>query len=116
MGTETGDDEDDRPRYPLTWDLRKEDPPGVSYRFCETTGRGGCDAAVLFSITHERGGFGLAIVSLDGRTGELVEDGELFKAWAILAHRLAESATLAPGQKELAHAVHEYVRRIVTAH
>ena len=108
------EDEDDRPRYPLTWDLRKEDPP-ASYRFCETTGRGGSDAAVLLSIAYARGGFSLAIMSLDGRTGEQVDDGEIFKAWAILAHRLAESATLAPGQQELARAVHEYVRRIVTA-
>lgn len=59
---------------------------------------GACDAGVFLSMIYpEDGSFSMAVVSMDGRTGEPVSDNELFKVWTLIAHRLAESSELPDG-------------------
>ena len=105
-------------KYPLTYDLRAEDPPltraeleaaGVVLSpLGVATGRGACDAAILLSLTYpEDGSFAMLLVSKDGRTGDVLPDAEIFKCWALLAKRLAESRTLHPAKRELARTLWE---------
>lgn len=96
--------------YKLTYDARVEDPP-VTREQIEKVGRGGCDAVVILSMLYpDDGSFSLAVVSLDGRTGEQIEDKELFKAWWLLASRLGESETLDPVRRMLAKTSFELIR------
>jgi hypothetical protein len=100
-------------RYPLSWHMRSEDPP-LSRGQLQAAGRGGCDAMVIHSMGYpEDGGFSMKTLSLDGRTGQPVDDEELFKVWALLAHQLMTSPTLSPGKRELCEAAHGYIHRIV---
>ena len=92
-------------RYPLTVELRAEDPPLTAEEI--EPGRRGCDAAIVLALTYPPDGFGMLIDSMDGRTGDEVSDAELFKCWTLLAKRLAESSTLAPNKRELARTLWE---------
>ncbi len=93
-------------RYPLTYDLRAEDPPLEKDDI--EAGRGACDAAILLSLIYPAdGSFSMLIVSRDGRTGDEVSDAEIFKCWTLMANRLARSDTLSPNKRELARALWE---------
>lgn len=93
-------------RYPLTYELRGEDPPLTRAEI--EPGRGACDAVILLSLLYpEDGSFSLLIASKDGRTGDEVSDAEIFKCWGMLAERLAESRTLSPNKRELARTLWE---------
>lgn len=100
------------PRYPLTYELRSEDPPLTRAEI--EPERGACDAAILLSLIYpEDGSFSMALVSMDGRTGDELPDAELFKCWSMLAKHLAESRTLSHEKRELARALWEVVARAV---
>lgn len=73
-------------------------------------GHGAADALYVLSIIHpEGGGFSVAHVGLDGRTGEDVPALDVFKAWCILAHSLSEDERLTPNKRVLCGAVHDAV-------
>jgi hypothetical protein len=95
-------------RYPLTYEVRAEDPPLTPAEI--EPGRGACDAAILLSLVYpDDGSFSLLIVSMDGRTGDHVSDAELFKCWTLVAKRLAESTTLHASKRELARELWQIV-------
>ena len=100
-------------RFPLTYELRAEDPPLTADEIM-AMGRGGCDAMILLSMLYPAdGSFSLLVVSKDGRTGDEVTDAEIFKCWAMLAKRLADSSTLSPNKRELARTLWEVWREAV---
>lgn len=95
-------------RYPLTYDIRAEDPPLAREEI--EAGRGACDAIVLLSLlypTDGGGGFSMRVLSKDGRTADEVSEAELFNCWARLSKSFAESTTLHPGKRMLAREVWE---------
>lgn len=73
-------------------------------------GFGACDKAILFSIIEpEDGSLSTLILSRDGKTGEELDDFDLFKHWTLFAHRLAQSQTLDEGRRGLATQVFKIV-------
>ena len=81
-------------------------------RLVEQEDLGSCDAAILFSIiTPEDGSSSTAILSMDGKTGESLDDHELFKAWSIMAHQLSQSTELGEGRRALTEQVFEVIRQ-----
>ena len=75
---------------------------------------GACDALVMFSLLYpEDGSYSWLMIPRDGRTGKDLSDAEVWKCWAMLAHRLSMSETLSPGKKELCREVHEAVKETV---
>jgi hypothetical protein len=95
--------------YPLTYDIRPEDPP-LPRSKVEELNRSACDAIVLLSMIYPPdGSFSLLVESLDGRTGEEVSDNELWKVWTMLATRLAKSKTLSTNKREVAQLLWETV-------
>ena len=81
-----------------------------------TEGRGGTDAAILFSLLYpEDGSFSMNFWTWDGRAAKdgripVLDDKELFKVWALLSQRLANSQTLDEGRKEFAETAWEVFR------
>ena len=91
-------------RYPISFDLRLEDPPLASSELERE--RRACDAAIVLLINYRSSGArAVDIVSRDGRTGECVPDAELYECWLLMASKLASSPTLAPVKREIAEAV-----------
>lgn len=77
----------------------------------ELGGDGGTDALLLASVLYPPdGSLSVCFLSKDGRTGEEMEDSELFKVWAMLAHQLAESETLGEVKWAICVATHEAIR------
>jgi len=75
---------------------------------------GGCDAVIIHSIIYPADGSrSEVIIGHDGRTDTDLSEDELFKSWAMLGHRLAQSTTLGIGRKALCEMVHEALRRVV---
>jgi len=73
-------------------------------------GKGACTAIILAPILYpEDGSYSVLFLSKDGRTDEELDDSELFKAWSMLAHRLAQSETLSHGKKDLCGQVFDIV-------
>ena len=102
--------------YSVGYKLMKFDPPKTRDKIYEEEGLGGCDAVVVFSlILPEDGSRSEMIASLDGRTGEPLDDGELFKCLIGLAHRLSESETLGRGRRGFATAIFKEARRAILA-
>jgi hypothetical protein len=107
---------DERP-YPLTYDLRCEEPPVTAAQLNEQHGRGedrgACDAAILISIVYQQtGGVSHVILSRDGRTGEPLDDRELFKAWSVMAADLARGH-LSDELKKICSDAFQSIRRVV---
>jgi hypothetical protein len=107
---------DDRP-YPLTYDLRHEDPPVTAAQLAEQLrrgdDRGGCDAAILISIVYpQAGGVSHLIVSRDGRTGKPLADVELFKAWSMMAAELSRGQ-LSDELQHICREAFDKIRRVV---
>lgn len=66
-------------------------------------GDGGCDAMLVVSIIRgPDGSVSYAFPSRDGETGEELAPVELFKAWSMLAHQLAEQPELPDWQRSIA--------------
>lgn len=102
--------------YHLTYEM-KAHPEGLT-RDQVPKDRGACTAAFLLSLLYpEDGSYSVAAVSFDGRTGAPLEneDAELWKAWVMLAHRLAQSETLSPNKRELCREVFKVVTNAVLA-
>lgn len=75
---------------------------------------GGCDAVIIHSIIYPADGSrSEVIIGHDGRTDTDLSDEEMFKSWAMLAHRLAQSTTLGDGRKMLAQFVHATLRKVI---
>ena len=107
---------DERP-YPLTYDLRREDPPVTALQLEKQAqrgdDRGACDAAILISIVYPQdGGVSHMILSRDGRTGKPLDDTELFKAWSMMACDLARGR-LSDELKNICMDAFEKIRRVV---
>jgi hypothetical protein len=99
--------------YPLTYDIRREDPP-LTREEVEAANRSACHAVVILSMIYPPdGSFSLLVNSLDGRTGDEVTDSELWKVWTMLASRLGKSRTLSEGKRVLAHDVWEAVCEVI---
>jgi hypothetical protein len=78
-------------------------------------GFGSCDRAVLFSIVDQpEGGTTTMVLSLDGKTGPM-DDGELFKAWSLLTHKLSQSRELGEGRRAFCEQTFEIIRKAVMA-
>lgn len=96
--------------YSLSYRLVRNDPPLSKEEAKAKTeeGYGSCDAAVVMAILYpEDGSYSVLLSSLDGRTGEDLSDHEVFKAWWVLASRLAQSTTLDPGRAQFARITFE---------
>jgi hypothetical protein len=105
----------DPKKYPLTYDVRQEEPP-LTPDEVQHLSRGAADAVVILSMIYPPdGSFSLSVVSLDGRTGEEVTDNELWKVWTMLSYQLARSKTLAEPKRELAETLHECVATALRA-
>jgi len=80
--------------------IRKEEIP---------EGWGACDAMLAVSIVYPPdGGFSIMLLPLDGRVpGEALSDREMFKVWAMMSKRLAESSTLGEYGRSFAQMVWE---------
>lgn len=105
--------------YPLTYDLRREDPPlskeDLDKQSERGNDRGACDAAILISIMYApEGGSSHMIISRDGRTGKMLDSVELFKAWSMMAAHLVDSR-LDDHKKNICLDAFEKVRRLVLA-
>lgn len=99
--------------YPLTYDIRQEDPP-LPRSKVEELKRCACDAIVLLSMLNPPdGSFSLLTESLDGHTGERVTPDVLWKCWVLLASQLGETEGLSPNKRELAQEVFAIVSRAV---
>jgi hypothetical protein len=102
-------------RYPLSYTLKREDPPLTKDQI-DTNEIGASDAVVILSMIYpEDGSFSLAIDSLDGRTGDEVTDNELWKVWTMMASRLAESKTLSESKRSLAQELFACVATAIRA-
>ncbi len=75
---------------------------------------GGTDALILHSIIYpEDGSRSEVIASKDGRTGEDLDDSEVFKSWVGMAKGLSESNTLGDGRRLFCKFVFETVRSAI---
>jgi len=68
----------------------------------------------MHSILYPGGGFSHVLASVDGKTGEPLDAGELFKAWGIMAHVLAQDKMLGAGRRYLCEYVHQAIKAAVT--
>lgn len=74
----------------------------------------GATAIILTSLIHgEDGSTSYGLASVDGRTGEALDDDDLFSAWCVTARRLADSEDLSEGKRELAELVFETMRAAI---
>jgi hypothetical protein len=103
--------------YPLTYDLKREDPP-LPAGIVKARGRSACDAIVFLSMIYpEDGSFSLLVESLDGRKPghERVSEQDLFKCWFMVGIRLSKS--LPQGwRRDLCEKVAQRVREHVMGH
>ena len=77
-------------------------------------GEGAAHAVLIASIIYPKsGGMSVEITSGDGRTDKALDDLEYFKVWAMLAHDLANSATLSEPKRELCGLVHEVIKTAI---
>lgn len=98
-------------RYHVTYDITHH-PAGLESDEILDTDRGGATAVFLGSLLYPPdGSYSAAFVSLDGRTGEPLDDAEVWKAWVMLAEHLSRSESLSDAKRELAEIVFENVRR-----
>ena len=71
---------------------------------------GACTAVIIGSLLYPPdGSYSAAFFTRDGRTDSELSDDELWKAWMMLAHRLAESGTLSEPKKALCRDVFEII-------
>lgn len=77
-------------------------------------GFGACDAMLAASIIYpEDGSLSMLFISLDGRTGEPLEDIEWFKVLTLLAARLAKSKTIGEGRRAFCEVVNNAISNAV---
>lgn len=90
------------PRYPITYDIRQEDPP-LTADEVRAQGRSATQAIVFVSLLYQPdGSFSMLVESRDGRTKDRVSANELFKVWLLLATRLKNAPDLSVGKRQLA--------------
>lgn len=100
-------------RYPISYEIKLENP-GKSAEELRATKRGGSDAIAVISIALPPSGdnrIAFAVESLNGSSGQPMTDDQLFDAWIMLAHIIAECSS--PGddrRKKLCAAVVDLVR------
>jgi len=91
------------------------DPDGATKEEIEAQGFTGSDAVIVVSvIRNEDGSTTTSVSSLDGETNEDVSDSELWKAWVMVAKKLADSKTLEKSRRDLAMILHELVMSAIT--
>ena len=100
--------------YPVTYQVNRLHKKPVAAAKIRESGLGACDVLIIHSIMMpEDGSRSEAILSYDGRTGNEVDDMELFKSWMMTAHRLEQSTTLPDGHRELAKTTFEIYRMAI---
>lgn len=100
-------------RYKVTYDV-KVDEKGLTKDELLSLDRGGCDSLIVISQLYpEDGSYSQAVASVNGETGEPVDENEVWKAWTAMAHSLMESSELSEGRKAICKLVHEMVKKAV---
>lgn len=95
-------------RYHLLWQCEAR-PDGVEADDIPS-GYGGCDAMIFLSLLFPPDGtYSMKAITRDGRTGDALEAGELWKAWFMLSKVLADRADLDPGRRELCQHVFDTI-------
>jgi hypothetical protein len=96
-----------RPYY-LTYVIEPH-PEGISR---EQVGvRGACDSAVFIGVRNrDDGSSSTAIAACDGRAGKDLDALEIFKAWGVLTHVLANHEQLSPAKRAFCSDVFERLR------
>lgn len=98
---------------PIPDGMTKEQIEEMNAKLPEDERWSACNAATFMSLIFPPdGSYSWFLIPVDGRPeakdkGHELSDEEVFKAWAMLAHRLAESQTLGEGKKMLCAQVHE---------
>jgi hypothetical protein len=99
--------------YFVEWNM-KAALKGLNGAQLDERGQRGSDALFTASVAFPKdGSYSLYFDSIDGRTGEQMEDHEWFKIWMMLSKRLSESRTLETGKKEFAKITWDALRDIV---
>ena len=99
--------------YKVEWHM-KHRPEGVKGDELDKLMCRGSDALFTASVAFPKhGGYSCYFDSIDGRTGEQLDDNEWFKIWMMLSKRLSDSRTLEPGRKEFAQITWEALRDIL---
>ena len=105
-------------RYTLKYRL-DEHPEGFSVEEAKAAvedGFGSCNAAVMISVLKFPDESSSRMIhSVDGATGQEVDDDELFHCFAMLSRRLANSETLDEGRKRFAALVFHQIRQAIIA-
>jgi len=79
-------------KYRLKYDLKTE---SGSFTKKELGNSGGTDALFIASVLYPAdGSLSIAFFTKDGRTGNPMEDREMFKVWTLLAAQLEQSVKL----------------------
>jgi hypothetical protein len=103
----------DEPRYKVTYYVQHH-AKGMTEREVLALDRGGCDSLIVISQLYpEDGSYSQAVASINGETGESVDENEVWKAWTALAHSLMDSDELSEGKRLVCKLVHEMVRDAV---
>jgi len=98
-------------RYPVSWTMKLEDPP-LSGEEVEAREVGACDTFFFASTVYAADGSSRTILgSLDGRTGETLNDHEFFQVLSLLALRLSRSTTLDEGRRKFCEHAFETIRK-----
>lgn len=89
---------------------------GKSESWARKNGLGACDAAFLAQIAKtEDGGRAVRFSSIDGKTGEDLNDQELLKIWGLLGERLSNSTMLHENTRKLCGDVWKAIKDAMSA-
>jgi hypothetical protein len=73
-------------------------------------GKSATDSLLCVSILYpEDGSLSVYILGVDGRTGEMPTDHEMYKVWMMLTKRMANSQTLSPNRRANCAAVWQMI-------
>ena len=98
--------------YKIVYTIEHE-PEGRTKAQLEADPRpiGACDQVIIHSIIlPEDGSRSELIVSMDGQTGEDIDDNDMFKSWLMMAHQLSGSQTLSEGKRKFCEATFDIIR------
>ena len=100
--------------YHLSYDAPKAHPEGISVKELKAANKSGSDALFTASILYPPdGSLSILFSSLDGRTGEELDDNEWFKVFTLLSRRLGLSKTLDVDKRDFARTVFEAFQQAI---
>jgi len=75
---------------------------------------GGCDSILMISVIYpDNGSLSVQMYGEDGRTGEMMNDHEMFKVFSMMAARLAQSPELDEGRKFIVESTMDLTRKMM---